>query len=214
VSVSADLEESRPAHVARPLAHRAAAGARRLARRPRLAVADGVITPELEQVVAPIGGELARVLRSSPYADAAADPETVTDLAVFGSFEGIESHATIVDGRWAEPGASPLEATLSEAAAGVLGVATGDRLSFVGRLEATRRVEVVITGTWRTDLEASARGTGPTSSPAASSSGWRSRGRWPTPPRLLLADEPTASWTRRQDGGSCCSSGPWCGPRA
>ncbi len=118
----------------------------------RLPVADGAVMPELERVVAPIGGELARVLRSSPYADAAADPETVTDLVVLGSFEGIEGHATIVDGRWAEPGAAPVEATLSEAASGVLGVRTGDRLSLAGRLDPGRRVEVVITGTWRADL--------------------------------------------------------------
>ena len=118
----------------------------------RLPIADAAITPELDRVTAPVRGETARVLRSSPYADAAADPETVTNLVVFGSFEAIEGHAALLDGRWAAPGATPLEATLSEAAANVLGVRTGDRLSLAARLDAGRRVEVVITGTWRPDV--------------------------------------------------------------
>ena len=36
------------------------------------------------------------------------------------------------------------------------------------------------------------RRSGRTSCPAASSSGWRSPGPWPTGRRLLIADEPTA----------------------
>ena len=66
----------------------------------RLATADAAVAPELRRAVAPTGGELAHVLQSSPFADAAADPETVTDLVLFASFEGIERHATLVDGRW------------------------------------------------------------------------------------------------------------------
>ena len=38
-------------------------------------------------------------------------------------------------GAWAEPGADPVEVAVSEAAAGVLGVATGDTLPLVGRLD-------------------------------------------------------------------------------
>jgi hypothetical protein len=75
----------------------------------------------------------------------------VTDLATFASFEGIEDHATLVGGRWAAPGASPLEATLSEAAAAALGVRTGDRLSLASRLTPSRTVDVAITGTWGLD---------------------------------------------------------------
>ena len=115
----------------------------------RLQVADDAITPELQRVLAPVGGEIARVLRSSPYADAAADPETVTDLELFASYEGIERHATLADGAWATAGAAPVRATLSVAAAAVLGVRTGDHLALVDRLDASRRVDVVITGTWR-----------------------------------------------------------------
>ena len=117
----------------------------------RIAAADEAVLPELRRAVAPTGGEIAKVLQSSVYADAAADPKDVTDLTAFGSFEGIDRHATLVDGRWAEPGRSPVEATLSQQAAAALGVATGDTLSLVSRLDAGRKVDVAITGTWRSD---------------------------------------------------------------
>ena len=117
----------------------------------RIAAADGVITPELERVLAPTGGDIVRVLRSSPYADAGADSATVTDLTLFASYDGIKEHAELVDGTWAEPGRTPIEATLSEPAAALLGVGAGDRLSLVSRLDGGRQVDVLVTGIWRAD---------------------------------------------------------------
>ncbi len=116
----------------------------------RLATVDRGITPELERVLEASGGELARVIRSSPFADAAIDPSAARDLVLFSSFEGIRDHAELVDGRWPESGRTPVEVTVSEPAAGVLGVGTGDRLALVGRLDG-RPMEAVVTGTWRTD---------------------------------------------------------------
>ena len=104
-----------------------------------------------ERVVAPTGGTIAHVLRSSPYADADADPATVTDLLRFAAYEDIESHATLVDGAWAAPGGSPVEATLSEGAAAGLGVGTGDTLRLVSRLNAGLVTDVRVSGTWRAD---------------------------------------------------------------
>ena len=117
----------------------------------RLPTAEAAIVPELQRAIAETGGEIAVVLHSSAYADAAADPDAVTDLTQFGSFEGIQGHAELVDGRWATPGQNPIEATLSQPAAAALGVKTGDRLSLVSRLDANRKVDVAITGTWRAD---------------------------------------------------------------
>ncbi len=116
----------------------------------RLPTADAAITPQLERVIAPTGGEIARVLRSSPYADAATDPAAVTDLVLFAALEGVRDHATLVDGRWPEAGGTPVEVAVSEPAARVLGVATGGRIPLVGRLDG-RPLEAVVTGTWRAD---------------------------------------------------------------
>ena len=115
----------------------------------RIPAADAAIVPQLQDAIADPGGELALVLNSSAYADAAADPATVSDLTEFASFQGIDRHAELVDGRWATPGHDPVEATLSEGAAAALGVGTGDHLSLVSRLDPSRKVDVEITGTWR-----------------------------------------------------------------
>lgn len=117
----------------------------------RWAAADAAVMPELARTIAPTGGSVARIIRSSPYADATADAASVTDLVQLASFEGIEDHAALVSGAWAVAGRSPVEATISEAAAAHLGVATGDTVSLVSRLDASRRVEVRIVGTWTPD---------------------------------------------------------------
>ncbi len=117
----------------------------------RLDTVRDAVVPELRASLAATGGEVAQVLQPSAYADAAADPATVTDLVQPASFEGIERHAELVDGRWAEAGRTPIEATLSQAAAGIMGVETGDTLTLANRLDPGRVVDVVITGTWRAD---------------------------------------------------------------
>ena len=115
-----------------------------------LATADAAITPELERVLGATGGGVHRVLRSSPFADAAADPAAVRDLVVLASIEGIRDHASLADGRWPEPGRTPVEVAVSEPAARILGVATGDTIPLVGRLDG-RALEATVTGTWRAD---------------------------------------------------------------
>ncbi len=117
----------------------------------RLPVAAAAVVPQLQHALASSGGEVAEVLHSSAYADAADDPETLTDLTQLASFQGIEGHAALVDGRWPVAGQTPLEATVSQGAAAALGVRTGDTLSLVNRLDASRRIDVAITGTWRAD---------------------------------------------------------------
>lgn len=117
----------------------------------RLDGADNAVVPELERVLAPTGGDIVRVLRSSPYAAADAAAGSVTDLTLFAAYEGIEDHATLTEGAWATAGAAPIQATLSEGAAAALGVRAGDTLRLVSRLDASRLVDVAITGVWRPD---------------------------------------------------------------
>ena len=89
----------------------------------RLADADAAVVPELQRVHRRRrGGDIARVLRRRPYADAAADPATVDEPARCSPrYEGIEEHATLVDGAWPAPGATPVEARCRTAAAAALG---------------------------------------------------------------------------------------------
>ncbi|MBI3747844.1 MAG: hypothetical protein HY262_03210, partial [Chloroflexi bacterium] len=110
---------------------------------------DRGIRPELQRALALPGGYVARIASSPPFADALADPATVRTLTAFASFEGIEARATLASGRWPTAGATPQEATLSEAAAGLLELKAGDRITLVSRLQASLKVEVIVTGTWR-----------------------------------------------------------------
>ncbi|HYO41846.1 MAG TPA: ABC transporter permease [Candidatus Limnocylindrales bacterium] len=116
----------------------------------RLPPADAAITPELEGVLGVTGGELVRVVRSSPFADAATDKDAVTDLVLFASYEAVREHAPLTGGAWPEPGADPVQVAVSDAGAGVLGVAIGDVIPLVGRLDG-RPLTAVVTGTFRPD---------------------------------------------------------------
>jgi hypothetical protein len=139
---------------------------------------DEVVFGELAATLGPSGGEVALVTRSgaferagtgvtgagtgTPGATAApapadtggpapADPAATADITVLASYPGIDAHATLVDGRWAEPGATPMEATLSEGAAAALRVSVGDTVPLVSRTAPSLAPEVLVTGIWRPD---------------------------------------------------------------
>ncbi|MEI7745686.1 MAG: FtsX-like permease family protein, partial [Chloroflexota bacterium] len=116
----------------------------------RLQVADAAITPELVATLSITGGELTRALVSAPLADAATDPGSVTRLLSLASYEGLDRHAVLATGSWPVPGRNPVEVTVSETAARILGIGAGSTLSLVGRLD-HQPVTVIVTGTWRAD---------------------------------------------------------------
>ncbi|HEX5827199.1 MAG TPA: ABC transporter permease [Candidatus Limnocylindrales bacterium] len=117
----------------------------------RLAAADAAVRPELDRIVVPTGGDVVRVLRSSPYAEPGADASSVTNLTLFAAYQGIEEHAELVAGAWPVPGSTPVQATLSEPAAALLGLTAGDTLAVASRVDPARSVDVAITGVWRAD---------------------------------------------------------------
>jgi len=82
---------------------------------------DAAIRPTIQAAIAATGGEITRVVRTGSFADPAIAPDQVHDLTTFSSFDGIEAHATLVEGAWPHAGADPLETTLSEAAAAAFG---------------------------------------------------------------------------------------------
>jgi hypothetical protein len=75
-------------------------------------------------------------------------------LIVLGSYENIDQHASIVDGRWPDAGKAPIEAAVSEKAAAALGVGMGSRLQLADAatpLADPSKVsaDVQIVGIWR-----------------------------------------------------------------
>jgi len=125
-------------------------------RLPREAIedVDRVVRGELTLALRYPGGEIARVTRSGPFLPAAtgrpAVPDGLGEIVRLASFEGIDRHATLVDGRWPEPGHDPVEVTLSEGGAAALSVAAGDVVTVVGE-RGSGPVDVLVVGTWRPD---------------------------------------------------------------
>ena len=71
-------------------------------------------------------------------------------LAVFGFYDDLADHATLVAGDWPAAGAG-LEAALPAAAADALDLAPGDELSLSAIGDPAHRVDVRITGTYQVD---------------------------------------------------------------
>jgi hypothetical protein len=112
---------------------------------------DTTIRPALQAALAASGGEIVRVVRSGSFADPATPSDDVHDLTLLESLDGLEAHASLVDGAWPHAGGQPLEATLSDAAAAAMRLKVGDRVSLVSRLDPGLRIEVVVGGIWRAD---------------------------------------------------------------
>jgi hypothetical protein len=112
---------------------------------------DGIVAPELARGLGPSGGEVAELARSGSFRLADLSLGDGPHGAVLASYQHIEAHATLVDGRWPVAAAQPIEAALSEGAAAALGLRIGDETGLVGSLEndATTRVRVI--GIWRPD---------------------------------------------------------------
>lgn len=98
-----------------------------------------------------LGGEDVSVFRSG-MSDSYSLPGTVGGnpkaLAVFGFYDGLPEHATLVSGDW-PAGGGGLEAALPEPAARTLGLAPGDRVVVKSVSDSSRKVDVRITGTYR-----------------------------------------------------------------
>ena len=94
---------------------------------------DGSLRPVLESAFRLSGAETRLTARSStlrPVRDNTQPAEPGRpQLLVLGAYEGIEEHATLVDGGWPEAGHQPLQAAISEGAAAALDAQLGSRLA-------------------------------------------------------------------------------------
>lgn len=116
---------------------------------------DATVGGILRSALQPAGGEVALAMRSSSLVPAGpASPTSGQHLTLLAAYDGIQGHAALVDGRWAQAGGQPVEATLSEGAAKSLGVGTGDRIGLADasnpRADPTIPVVTVqVVGVWR-----------------------------------------------------------------
>lgn len=116
---------------------------------------DTKVSAILRGALQPAGGEVALAMRSSSLVPAGpASPTSSQQLTQLAAYDGIEGHASLLDGRWAQPGAQPLEATLSEGAAKSMGLGVGDSVSLADasnpRADPTIPVVTVqVVGIWR-----------------------------------------------------------------
>ena len=112
---------------------------------------DEPVRAALADSIRETGGEVATVLRSGSFADAAVDPDAVNLLTVLAAYQGIERHAQLTGGVWPQPGATPVEAALPESAAAALGLDIGDTIELASRRDAGVLVTVEVTALWRAD---------------------------------------------------------------
>ena len=123
-------------------------------------VSDAQVASQAERFLSPTGGEIVRLGRSEPYRlpdevidrlAANIDPDDDrTRQTVITFFDGLEDHATIVDGRWPVPTAGDdIEAVLPEPAASLLGIDVGAVLPVTNRVDANLTLTVQIVGFYR-----------------------------------------------------------------
>ena len=125
------------------------------ASRDELGALDGAIRPVLTDAFGDVGGDVALTARSGSLKPAGPPTDDAGQrLTMLGSYDQIDRHASLVGGRWAQPDATPVEATLSEGAAAALGLAVGDSVALADasdpRADPTVAViEVQVVGIWR-----------------------------------------------------------------
>jgi hypothetical protein len=86
--------------------------------------------------------------QSNTFALPGQDPDEVRDLAVLGFADGIEEHASLVEGAWPDDavGSEPIAVAVSEEAAVEMRASVGDELELTSRLDASMVVSIRVSG--------------------------------------------------------------------
>ncbi|MDL4772562.1 FtsX-like permease family protein [Actinomadura xylanilytica] len=113
--------------------------------------ARGQIDQALRQIYRDVPLTVSTAVRSDSFTLPGQEDEGHPELTAFASYDGIEGHARLAQGRW--PAAAPaagrdaaLEATLPAAAARSLRVGVGDTLTMHGRVDRASTAKVTVVG--------------------------------------------------------------------
>ncbi len=106
---------------------------------------DDGVRSELQRVIEPVGGSIARDLRgSATLALSAGGAGGNDDRAILGSLDGLPDHATLLAGAWpadvSDDAPAPIQVVVLDAVAQDLGLAVGDQLTLT-----THRFDEVVT---------------------------------------------------------------------
>lgn len=116
---------------------------------------DQAVTGILAHSLGPVAPVILAARSTSLAPLGMASDEAEHHLTVLGGYQDLDQHARLTAGTWAVAGRDPIEATLSTAASGALGLKIGDHLGLVDAsvpaAPNTPLLTVVITGTWATD---------------------------------------------------------------
>lgn len=112
---------------------------------------DAVVVEQLERTFSITGYDGTRRGTSDSYSLPVAPGAAVTDLAVFRYLEGIEEHATIVDGSWPTASGPPHGVALPRPASEALGLGLGDELRLLSRRDGTTEISIAIAGIYEVD---------------------------------------------------------------
>lgn len=116
---------------------------------------DAIVRRALIGAFGTAGGAIEAATRSGSLAPIGpASPEAAAHLTVLAADAGMQGHATLVEGAWAQPGHQPVQATLSETAARALGIAVGQTVALAdaatpGADPNHAVVTLTVTGIWR-----------------------------------------------------------------
>lgn len=105
------------------------------------------VAAEAGAAFAPTGASVERLGRSDSFALPGQQQDEVTDLAIFGFFDNLQKHATIVEGAWpAGVSSGPVGSVVSDSTAEQLGLTLGQELELVNRREPSFAVSTRIVG--------------------------------------------------------------------
>lgn len=129
------------------------------ASRAEIEALDAPLRDAISSGFAPAGARTSLTARSASLKPIGpSDEPAARRLVVLGSYEALEEHAELTDGRWPEAGHVPFQAALSEGAAEALGLTTGGRLALADASDPradpnTAVAEVEIVGIYEPRIE-------------------------------------------------------------